>query len=357
MIYQKLLLCLTVATAFTSAAQPTLTNDVFPLNGIEFSLAQADTTAVSPGASGADQLWDFSGLQVLSVTGPVRMVGSNSTPYAAQFPFANLAAVWAVDQDSFYRYYRKENSALSLIGLVEYGQPTLFDDPETLLSTPLAFEGAYGDYFARHNYLPDNQLQGVAQKTAVYDGWGTLKTPLGTFSNAMRVRTETVYRDTSWLFAGYSINEHVDVSYDWYVAGRPFPQVSILTSTGNTTFYFGVIPPMTVPNPPTKTVHYLSNLSTSADEPLGGAFVASSCALYPNPARETLTLEFFGVEADKPVHCLLLDEKGSVIRQHRCKTDFGSNMVPFQVSGLPPGAYFLYLTDGRLSRILPWHKF
>ncbi|MCC7506044.1 MAG: hypothetical protein IT259_12125, partial [Saprospiraceae bacterium] len=72
MIYQKLLLCLAAATAFTSAAQPTLTNDVFPLNGIEFSMAQADTTAVSPGASGADQLWDFSGLQALSVTGPVR---------------------------------------------------------------------------------------------------------------------------------------------------------------------------------------------------------------------------------------------------------------------------------------------
>lgn len=47
----------------------------------------------------------------------------------------------------------------------------------------------------------------------------------------MRLRSVTAFRDTTWLFAGYSINEHTDVTYEWYVPNRPMPQLSIAYST------------------------------------------------------------------------------------------------------------------------------
>ncbi|HNE27818.1 MAG TPA: T9SS type A sorting domain-containing protein [Saprospiraceae bacterium] len=354
---QKLLLLPALLPLSAALAQPTLLNTVFPAAGTQMSISIADTTGVQPGNAGADQTWDFSGLQALNMLNPVTFKPASQTAYAGEFPFANLCGVQPVDQDSAFFYYRKESSVLSVVGSVEYGLPLQYSDPETALETPLDFGESFSDDFYRYNSMPDNQLQGMGHKTTTYDAFGTLITPLGTFQHAIRLKTVATYRDTTWLFAGYSLNEHTDIQYDWYVNGRPLPQLSIANSTGSTTFFYSGIPPMMMPNPPYKSVRYVSALTTRADEPLAGAFVASSCALYPNPATETLRLEFFGMTTGADIQCLLLDEKGAVLQKQMLLSDFGPNSTTFKVGTLPAGPYFLYLTDGCLTRTLPWEKF
>lgn len=354
---QKLLLLPALLPLCSAVAQPTLLNTVFPGAGAQMSITIADTTGVQPGNAGADQTWDFSGLQALSMLSPITFKPAAQTPFAGDFPFANLCGVQPIDLDSFYFYYRKESSVLSVIGTVEYGLPLQYSDPETALQTPLNFGESFSDDFYRYNSMPDNQLQGMGQKTTTYDAFGTLITPAGTLQHAIRLKTVASYRDTTWLFAGYSVNEHTDIQYDWYVNDRPAPQLTIATSTGSTTFFYSGIPPMTMPNPPSKSVRYVSAQTTSADEPMDGAFVASSCALYPNPAAATLRFEFFGMTTGTSLQCLLLDAKGAVLQKQTLVSDFGPNSTTFNVGDLPSGPYFLYLTDGRLTRTLAWQKF
>lgn len=358
MTTQKLLtlgICLCGLSAF---AQPVLQNNVFPDLGDNITTVFADTAGVNPGPAGANQNWDFSNLFMTAPMGPVTMVTAASTPFAADFPFANLCGYLFSDPDNYYFYYRKEASQLSYLGsAATYGVLLQYTDPETLLKAPLGFGESFTDDYARFNTFPDNTLYGSAHKTATYDAYGTLKTPLGTFQNAMRLHTVTAFRDTTWLFAGYSINEHTDVSYEWFVPNRPLAQVSITYSTGTTTVYISGQPANTITNEPSKIVQFVKGLTTGTKEPFEGAFVATSCELNPNPVGESLHIEFFGLQSGAPMQCSLLDASGRTLRTERFVSDFGLNTLTLSVADFPPGAYFMYLTDGHVGQTLPWQKF
>lgn len=358
MLTQKLLTLAAGLCALGAAAQPVLQNNVFPELGDQITTVYADTTGIEPGAPGANQNWDFSNLQMVAPMSPVTVQNAAATPYAADFPFANLCGFLPGDPDNYYYYYRKETSQLSNIGTaVTYGVLLQFSDPETLLQVPLDFGESFTDNFSRYNTFPDNQLSGSAHKTATYDAYGTLKIPLGTFQNAMRLHTVTAFRDTTILFAGYSINEHTDVTYEWYVPNRPMPQLSITYSSGTTTFYFPGQPPNPVANTPAKYVQFVSNLTTDASGPAGNWEGISAAVLSPNPATDLLNLHFLSEKTGLPLYARLLDADGRVLREVRMETLAGPNSTTFDVTDLPTGAYFLYLTDGKSGRTLSWQKF
>ncbi len=357
MLTQKLLTLCACLPGLCAVAQPVLQNNVFPDQGDQITTVFADTAGVAPGAAGANQVWDFSNLQMQAPIAPLSVLNAAGTPYAVDFPFANLCGFLAGDPN-YYFYYRKETSQLSNIGsAATYGLILLFNDPETLLKVPLNFGGSFTDDFSRFNTFPDNQLQGSAHKTATYDAYGTLKTPLGTFQNAMRLSSVTAFRDTTWLFAGYSINEHTDVTFEWYVPNRPMPQVSIAYSTGTSTYVIPGQPPMPIANEPSKIVQFVNGLSTDASGPSDGLPGISDLSVAPNPASDQLTLRFSASAGGPTLLLGISDATGRTLLSRKMTLSEGPNAASIPVSDLPPGAYFLRLSVGGTSQTLNWQKF
>src|SRR4051794_9645834 len=93
-------------------AQPTITGANAPVIG-DVLVEQFTTASVSQGNGGANQTWDFSTLQGNGDLSSTTLVSPSSTPYAANFPGANVAAV----SSGAYAYYLTSSTELSLVGL------------------------------------------------------------------------------------------------------------------------------------------------------------------------------------------------------------------------------------------------
>jgi hypothetical protein len=66
-------------------------------------------------------------------------------------------------------------------------------------------------------------------------------------------------------------------------------------------------------------------------------------AVYPNPAKATLTLEYITEKAGA-VNVIILDSKGAVVKRSQFNAQSGRNIRNFQVSGLAKGIYAIQIT-------------
>lgn len=356
--HNLLLLCFAALQPGLLPAQPVLQNDVFPETGDIWIIARAASDGVTPGPAGADQNWNFSTLQTLYVDAAQTVIAAAGTPNAADFPLANLcfsSPGWG--DEPLLDYYRVSPGQFYRLGSAYYGQLEPFTDPELLLQTPLAFGEAFADHFARHNYLPDNALQGVGDKTVVYDAYGTLQTPAGTFSQAMRLHTTTYLRDTFWLFAGYAVHTDTVQTFQWRQAGQPASLLTIENRRGVQTHYIQGMPLNTTVKPEEKTVSFLSNPASDAGE-AGGALPGIALEPpWPNPAVDVLRLQYSSAATGLRLSIRLVDAGGRVLRTQNLEAQAGLNTALLPVADFPSGAYFLMLSDGRGVRTLGWQKF
>jgi len=207
-----LLLCLCLK------AQITIYSTDMPAAGDTFH-AFRDNLPVgfSVGPKGANVTWDFSGLMPdMSVT--TYAVSPASTPYAADFPNANLALT---NDHVGYIFYRNTSTALKVEGFstvdaslgtisVNYNPiPDQYRFPATYLTN---FSGSSGFQEAKpYNQLPpaiqdliDSLLSGIpgatvlqvrVTNTSTYkdtiDAWGKVITPIGTYDALRRKRMES----------------------------------------------------------------------------------------------------------------------------------------------------------------------
>ena len=71
----------------------------------------------------------------------------------------------------------------------------------------------------------------------------------------------------------------------------------------------------------------------------------TSAAVYPNPAKTTVTLEYITEKAGN-VQLMILDSKGAVVYRSQFNAQSGRNLRSLPVTGLAKGIYALQITDG-----------
>ena len=87
-----LLFFILLAGLIRVSAQPTLTAaNSQPQAGDIIGSQYAYTTGVTIGSTGANQVWDYSGLTDSAAISVIHFMSPSGTPYAATFPAANLA--------------------------------------------------------------------------------------------------------------------------------------------------------------------------------------------------------------------------------------------------------------------------
>ncbi len=215
---KKTLLLLTffAATAISASAQITITStDVAtPLK----TILQANDTmpTVTEGGAGISQTWNMTGLNSHSID-TLHFIPYAWAPNAA-FSSANI--VVQQNSDNVYSYLANNTSQLSGLGIHATisvaGSPitvTQINSPvEKVATFPFAYNTAYTNNYVTITpatyigsaFPPADSIRSrsTIHKTLLVDAWGTLTTPLGTYS-VIRSRETKVKHDTSDVHIGF----------------------------------------------------------------------------------------------------------------------------------------------------------
>lgn len=210
-------------------AQPVLTagNSQPQVGGIIGS-QYAYTTGVAIGTTGANQVWDYSGLKDSAATSATQFVSPASTPYAASFPGANLAAQVVDTGTTVYLYYSATSSGLAVVGSQFDTLSGIYNHPISLQNYPFTYPGTFNDsstLFTSISGTPSPKILQLDTTTAT--GYGTLKLPGGkTYNNVLQIR-----RSVTLKVAFFAVTA-VSISYE--TPGYPDPLLSYSLSTDGT---------------------------------------------------------------------------------------------------------------------------
>lgn len=305
-----------VSITILSPAQVTLTSGgINPVVGESFTLFTT-TSSISPGSPGASQTWNLSSMS--GTTGGItNIVAPSSTPNGASFPASNVA--WN-NATGGTNYLGTSATALKFYG-VATSTVIPYSNPEDFLHFPFTLNDTYVDAFAG-SYVSSGYTwyrRGTATVTA--DGYGTLITPSGTYSNVLRVHFVEAYQDSTNFGTPYIISTNSD-QYRWYKNGIHIEIAQLFTLTTSTgASYAG-------------GAYITGSVGLSESSAL-----INSSALYPNPASDRITINFNLTESKTA--CLqvynAMGQKADLSTVVNATQ--GLNTVNFDVTMLPAGIY------------------
>lgn len=186
---------LTVGILFTSLlnyAQPVIHSSNLGQPALETMTAAV--TGFSPGKPGANQIWDFSHLQ-LKPAGSCAI----ATPSDQSFATANFCIAYNNPLHAYF-YYRQNAEKLELVGEDFAGIGVIaYSNPKTLIEFPYTFGQTINDTYQ----MADQTIS----FTSTYDAYGALLLPFGKYTNVIRQK----------------IVENGQTNYIWFNADPFFP--------------------------------------------------------------------------------------------------------------------------------------
>lgn len=310
-------------------------NDTYKVNLYE------DVTAIDPGPSGANVTWDYG-----TITGGTFIEGEPAICVdPASTPFADSSAAQAADIatknddggiDGPYQYIEQSGTGawLTGVGWYETGNTGLstYSDKMQDLEYPLTFGDSFEDTYDMMMFNVSSGAYVFRDSGYIYvaaDAYGTITTPKGTFTNALRL-TRTMLSSTwmnmggTWIFTGTT----TIIEYFWYVPGIKVPVMVLM---------------MMMEGFPDYSVHYLQEydfVSTASSEAKENLL-----NIYPNPVLDKMTLR-----SDKQIDQIeVYDLKGS--RCIQLPSDGQSLILTADLSLLPAGTYVMKVTfaEGTIS--------
>jgi hypothetical protein len=293
-----LFLCLKIC------AQTTLTGaDLNPLPG-QWSVVY-QCPIVSQGLPGANQTWDLSGLQ--STTTITRSYTSSSIPGATIRQNKNTnGVITSID-------LKCDNTGQEII--VESNQTGVvigYFNPKKILALPTVYNNSYQDNY--HADVSGTPVYG--ELVEVVDGYGTLITPEGTFSNVIRVHLhDDFYVDTDLQTLYFT-----EDTYTWYKAGIKDELASItsIAQVGQVPYYESAI--------------YLETTTYGLTEEEMGKL-----AVYPNPVASSFSIQ----PSEEVVKSITITDLQG--RLFKCSYKELANTIVVDSEQLSIGTYFVRL--------------
>ena len=300
-----------------SFAQPTLTaTGTNPVIGNSYTSASGNY--VSPGGSGASQTWNLSSITSTG-SSTANAVTPGSTSYGSSFPNSNLA--WSYSGGTV-GYYKTSSTAFQFYGGASGTNVLSYSNPEDFLHFPFTYNNTYNDAWAVNYNSGGYTFYRTGTTTVTADGYGTLTTPNGTYTNVLRVHFVQVYQDSAYIGSPYIVTYNND-EYIWYKEGVHVQLAAVYTLTSS------------IAAPTTSGLYSTGNLGV--DNP---SEIISYTNLYPNPATDIVTIDFKLTENQK-VDVRLINVIGEQLNINQ-NTDGvqGENRIQLDVADLSEGIYF-----------------
>lgn len=321
--------------AFPGMTQPVISN-VEPAIGDEFVLTlNVFNGFYPPGPAGTDINWDFSNL---SSDGLFTLEHSVIDPWQAEEfeSFPDATSVWYRESgDSYmYAFLNFENNMKTFLGNVGVGLggDIYLDDYNDFFTFPLSYltfgSGTYSG-LSYNPFMSPIQIEGTTYYAA--DGYGTLETIYGVFSNVLRVTTVT---EDTWTTEFDDVTATYSLNTSWYSTEHPIP-VFTMDYTYN---YFAESETDTIFSDTLTVFTYLA-LPTKVDERKAD----NTFKIYPNPASDYIVL---GTEIQGEVALNIFSADGKLVMNQLVH-----NQEKIAINDLASGFYSAILTkDGTLFK-------
>lgn len=328
-IITLLLLCTAAASV---CAQPTLTAATStPAIGVRYYGYRHNDFTKSAGSGTTNQTWDVTGANYFSPFGN-KVVACSTVSNCGSFPTATIVLKDTL-AGSKTTFLRGSSTALSSIGEDNY---YAFSDPDDILHFPMSYGTSYADAFKGAKVGgTGSPFYRIGTDSVQADGWGTLKTPAGTFSNTLRIKRILTYKDS---VAPGPMYEWKVISYTFYSQSYKLPL--FYTDSAHWT-YMGTSGDM-------KSSSYIAGQGAANTTGAGittGSQI-SACNMYPMPATEVVHVDL-NLLNPASVRLVLTDVLGRQMRQYESIQASTSQRITLDVKGLTAGVYTLRIYCGQ----------
>jgi len=326
-------------------SQISLTLNDLPKPGDTQVSSRIDTLedlTVTPGSSGANIIWDYSGLHEYvsfldNSYDSVTWLYPNQTPNQAQFPTADIAQTtncylyhnWqthVVSLICYYNYFTINNDGLHLYGST-YPQSHNYSQYRNIF--PLI---NYGESLANTSkeeiqISADSLFVRTVIDTSIADAWGTILTPTGTY-NTLRIYTkEKVYDSLFVNSVGQEQQRQTDnYYYRWFTNGLGFPVFEIGKGILEKQNGFQI----------THFSKYLRQNNIGNND-----LKIKKVNIFPNPVNESSEVTFSGFN-NKNVQFVIYNSLGEVRINNLIKNE---NKITITKKDLGSGIYFYKAFD------------
>lgn len=199
-------------------AQPIENHGGFYYIGQPLQMINCDPTNVDAGSGGANVNWDFT---ALSNIGPM-YIETFSADTSSMFLTSNLMVTL---QDGTKLHEQQNSTDTYIDGKEDASGTVTYYRGNVESRRPLTYGTSYLDTF--YKTVPSSGEHGVGYWTLVGDGYGTLKLPIGTFTNVLRVRKHINEIDTLGPTSAPVITNKFTTSYFWFDTGHNSPLLRI----------------------------------------------------------------------------------------------------------------------------------
>ncbi|MEI7423916.1 MAG: T9SS type A sorting domain-containing protein [Prolixibacteraceae bacterium] len=297
-----------------------------------------------PGASGPNQEWDFSGIQLTD----------KNQCSSIQFPtiqkLAGITASNLILAENGYQYFlNSSENGLEEAGYVNNDQKLtlVYIDPVIKIRYPFAYGNQYTDHFAGVAvYDGISKIDFAGDFTVSADAYGTLILPDRVIKDVLRVKSVKIGQQNNQCGA----TDFSSIRYSFFAAGYRYPvlNLNIVETRSNGT------PPVV-----TKTANYniqqlyekkavLGAVAQSIPAALPGSEV--DVVVSPNPFENRLTYSYLLPESmDVSIEMYEISGKtiGWILKNQFQGSGLYNSELFASKFGLVPGVYFLRFTFGK----------
>lgn len=313
---KKINFLLIITVGMMAYAQPTVTRSAIDRINIPTTFRSGDvtSTSITAGAAGANVTWDFSAYTAANpVTATTNICPGQTNCF--RFPTANrITNPIALDT---YDFNIMTDTEATMVG--SYFGPSLgngtvtYTDPLIMYKFPITYQQQFNETYQFNTVSGAGNTSEAGQESFIADGYGTVITPTGTYTNVLRVKR---MRTATQTMPGQPPLPYTHESYQW------------ISQTSGMVFSFGIN---------TFTLNGNTNVSKAVSYLVPGALSTSDLnkkkteiSIFPNPTSDTVTLQ---VDEDlKKITISSMDGK-SVLKT--------GNLKNIDVSKLPKGAYII----------------
>ena len=301
-----------------SAQTPVFTDTAYaPWAGDQYTVMTAQY--LSPGNAGANQTWNFSaaiqsGTLTYNVT-DVAAIGCGS-----QYPTATLG-IGTSGYEMIQRTWNEYNIVGNTVtpGMANF----IYSDPEKRFKFPMNFNNSYTDlFYGISNVGPTTYRDGFVLISC--DGFGTITTPVGTYTNALRIHRSVLWTDSSQTGMDSCSGDY----YYWFAPGNRYPvaQIWSVNCTGGNSM----------------GAEFLQSITIGVDEPA----INPAISLFPNPASEVVTVSCNEQQIGDAI--TLVDLTGRVVMI----VAIADTRTEIRIADLEEGIYFVYLPGGASEKLI-----
>lgn len=198
---------ISLISTFFSYSQPIITSENFPVNSNAeiYTVSDDDLISLSPGNSGPNQIWDYSGVslnEIFFFSLCCEEIAPVTSYYAQFFPDANYSiSIYSIEGDNHTKFYTISSNLTECIGSYFLSVNTPINIPEitylsnynTFFEFPYSYNTMFNDTYQSENGNPSGTISNN------YDSYGTLITPFATYQNVIRNKiTQENYVNYVW---------------------------------------------------------------------------------------------------------------------------------------------------------------